>query len=99
MCAHTKEERVEGKVREKSEGRWEESEIEGKRDRWIEEEKRGEAWDGAGVVLTCSLSSPELHISVGFRILCQFHLNPSPLNVPSAKELGWEQGFLCMSAS
>lgn len=72
-------------------GRLRERETEG-------EEKRGEAWDGAGVVLTRSLSSPELHISVGFRILCQFHFNPSPLNVPSVKELGWEQGFLCMSA-
>lgn len=88
-----KEERVESKGREKSEGRWEERETEGKR-----EEKRGEAWDRAGVVLTRSLSSPELHIFMGFRILCQFHLNPSPLNVPSAKELGREQGFLCMSA-
>lgn len=98
MCAHTKEERVEGKGREESEGRWEERETEGKRDWGREEEKRGEAWDGAGVVLTRSLSSPELHISVGFRILCQFHFNPSLLNVPSVKELGWEQGFLCMSA-
>lgn len=75
-----KEERVEGKGREKSEGRQEERETEG--------EKREEAWGGAGVVLTRSLSSPELHISVGFRILCRFHLNTSPLNFPVQRSWG-----------
>lgn len=45
------------------------------------------------VVLTWSFFCLELQVSMGFRILCQFYLNASPLSDPSAKEMGWGQGF------